>query len=97
WGVTLETPCMLLYLSFPVTMFWVSNQAGYFEEHVVRRKVGARTPGPLPRGRGGEGRVPGARDKWTCRDIIMVPSHHRRGHVGDSRDMWTRPDIITVT
>ncbi|XP_064355472.1 protein PET100 homolog, mitochondrial isoform X2 [Dromaius novaehollandiae] len=37
-GVKLEVFRMLLYLSFPVTMFWVSNQAGYFEEHVVRRK-----------------------------------------------------------
>ncbi|XP_067173233.1 protein PET100 homolog, mitochondrial [Apteryx mantelli] len=37
-GVKLEVFRMLLYLSFPVTMFWVSNQAAYFEEHVVRRK-----------------------------------------------------------
>ncbi|MGH0181043.1 UNVERIFIED_CONTAM: hypothetical protein FKN15_006161 [Acipenser sinensis] len=25
---------MLLYLSFPVTVFWISNQAEYFEEYV---------------------------------------------------------------
>ncbi|XP_010212897.1 PREDICTED: protein PET100 homolog, mitochondrial, partial [Tinamus guttatus] len=31
-------PQMLLYLSFPVSMFWVSNQGGYFEERVERRK-----------------------------------------------------------
>ncbi|XP_068778891.1 protein PET100 homolog, mitochondrial [Struthio camelus] len=37
-GVKLEVFRMLLYLSFPVSMFWVSNQAAYFEEHVVRRK-----------------------------------------------------------
>lgn len=30
---------MALYLSFPVTMFWISNQAEYFEEYVVKRKV----------------------------------------------------------
>lgn len=30
---------MMLYLSFPVTMFWISNQAEYFEEYVVKRKV----------------------------------------------------------
>ncbi|XP_075930987.1 protein PET100 homolog, mitochondrial isoform X1 [Petromyzon marinus] len=29
---------MMLYLSFPVAMFWVSNQAEYFEEYVVKRK-----------------------------------------------------------
>lgn len=30
---------MMLYLSFPVTMFWISNQAEYFEEYIVKRKV----------------------------------------------------------
>ncbi|KAJ8345292.1 hypothetical protein SKAU_G00294850 [Synaphobranchus kaupii] len=29
---------MMLYLSFPVAMFWISNQADYFEEYVVKRK-----------------------------------------------------------
>ncbi|XP_068949871.1 protein PET100 homolog, mitochondrial isoform X1 [Petaurus breviceps papuanus] len=29
---------MMLYLTFPVAMFWVSNQAEYFEEYVVQRK-----------------------------------------------------------
>lgn len=29
---------MMLYLSFPVTMFWISNQAEYFEEYIVKRK-----------------------------------------------------------
>ncbi|MBN3324211.1 PT100 protein, partial [Atractosteus spatula] len=29
---------MMLYLSFPVAVFWVSNQAEYFEEYVVKRK-----------------------------------------------------------
>ncbi|KAG7471582.1 hypothetical protein JOB18_016677 [Solea senegalensis] len=29
---------MMLYLSFPVTMFWISNQAEYFEEYVIKRK-----------------------------------------------------------
>ncbi|XP_069783317.1 protein PET100 homolog, mitochondrial isoform X3 [Narcine bancroftii] len=29
---------MFLYLSFPVTVFWVSNQADYFEEYVIKRK-----------------------------------------------------------
>nr|XP_025038826.1 protein PET100 homolog, mitochondrial isoform X1 [Pelodiscus sinensis] len=38
-----ETPCsvprkMVLYLSFPVAMFWISNQAEYFEEYVIKRK-----------------------------------------------------------
>uniref|UniRef100_A0A8C4QM12 Uncharacterized protein n=1 Tax=Eptatretus burgeri TaxID=7764 RepID=A0A8C4QM12_EPTBU len=30
---------MVLYLAFPVGIFWVSNQADYFEKHVVQRKV----------------------------------------------------------
>lgn len=29
---------MMLYLSFPVAMFWISNQAEYFEEYIVKRK-----------------------------------------------------------
>ncbi|XP_033858648.2 protein PET100 homolog, mitochondrial [Acipenser ruthenus] len=37
-GVKLEVFRMLLYLSFPVTVFWISNQAEYFEEYVVKRK-----------------------------------------------------------
>ncbi|XP_075433388.1 protein PET100 homolog, mitochondrial [Ascaphus truei] len=37
-GVKLEVFRMALYLSFPVTMFWISNQAEYFEEYVVKRK-----------------------------------------------------------
>lgn len=47
---------MLVYLSFPVGIFWVSNQASYFQRHVVERKVGE--------GPGGEGRV--ALDTWVC-------------------------------
>lgn len=30
---------MMVYLSFPVAMFWISNQAEYFEEYIVKRKV----------------------------------------------------------
>ncbi|XP_012689229.1 protein PET100 homolog, mitochondrial [Clupea harengus] len=37
-GVNLEIFRMMLYLSFPVAMFWVSNQAEYFEEYIVKRK-----------------------------------------------------------
>ncbi|XP_069783316.1 protein PET100 homolog, mitochondrial isoform X2 [Narcine bancroftii] len=37
-GVKLEIFRMFLYLSFPVTVFWVSNQADYFEEYVIKRK-----------------------------------------------------------
>ncbi|KAG7471584.1 hypothetical protein JOB18_016677 [Solea senegalensis] len=37
-GVKIEVFRMMLYLSFPVTMFWISNQAEYFEEYVIKRK-----------------------------------------------------------
>uniref|UniRef100_A0A8C6T744 PET100 cytochrome c oxidase chaperone n=1 Tax=Neogobius melanostomus TaxID=47308 RepID=A0A8C6T744_9GOBI len=37
-GVKIEIFRMMLYLSFPVAMFWISNQAEYFEEYVVKRK-----------------------------------------------------------
>lgn len=37
-GVKIEIFRMMLYLSFPVTMFWISNQAEYFEEYIVKRK-----------------------------------------------------------
>ncbi|XP_045887904.1 protein PET100 homolog, mitochondrial isoform X2 [Micropterus dolomieu] len=36
WSFCFEQ--MMLYLSFPVTMFWISNQAEYFEEYIVKRK-----------------------------------------------------------
>ncbi|KAM3864419.1 protein PET100 homolog, mitochondrial [Diretmus argenteus] len=37
-GVKIELFRMVVYLSFPVAMFWISNQAEYFEEYVVKRK-----------------------------------------------------------
>lgn len=33
---------MTLYLTFPVAMFWIANQAEWFEDYVIQRKVGAR-------------------------------------------------------
>lgn len=32
---------MTLYLTFPVAMFWIANQAEWFEDNVIQRKVGA--------------------------------------------------------
>ncbi|MBZ3881528.1 hypothetical protein SUZIE_163390 [Sciurus carolinensis] len=29
---------MTLYLTFPVAMFWISNQAEWFEDYVIQRK-----------------------------------------------------------
>ncbi|KFO22964.1 hypothetical protein H920_15614, partial [Fukomys damarensis] len=29
---------MIVYLTFPVAMFWISNQAEWFESSVIRRK-----------------------------------------------------------
>ncbi|XP_077327709.1 protein PET100 homolog, mitochondrial [Lithobates pipiens] len=43
-GVKLEVFRMMLYLSFPVTMFWISNQPEYFEEYIVKRKRAALPP-----------------------------------------------------
>uniref|UniRef100_A0A8C3MV83 Uncharacterized protein n=1 Tax=Geospiza parvula TaxID=87175 RepID=A0A8C3MV83_GEOPR len=37
-GVKLEILRMFLYLSFPVAVFWVSNQAELFQRHVINRK-----------------------------------------------------------
>ncbi|KAK2836244.1 hypothetical protein Q7C36_014113 [Tachysurus vachellii] len=37
-GVKIEIFRMMVYLSFPVAMFWISNQADYFEEYIVKRK-----------------------------------------------------------
>ncbi|KAK7167277.1 hypothetical protein R3I94_001615 [Phoxinus phoxinus] len=37
-GVKIEVFRMMVYMSFPVAMFWISNQAEYFEEYVVKRK-----------------------------------------------------------
>ncbi|XP_008297879.1 protein PET100 homolog, mitochondrial [Stegastes partitus] len=44
-GVKIEVFRMMLYLSFPVAMFWVSNQAEYFEEYIVKRKREIFPPG----------------------------------------------------
>uniref|UniRef100_A0A8C8SMZ5 Protein PET100 homolog, mitochondrial n=1 Tax=Pelusios castaneus TaxID=367368 RepID=A0A8C8SMZ5_9SAUR len=37
-GVKIELFRMVLYLTFPVAMFWISNQPQYFEEYVIKRK-----------------------------------------------------------
>ncbi|XP_036261287.1 protein PET100 homolog, mitochondrial isoform X2 [Molothrus ater] len=37
-GVKLEILRMFLYLSFPVAVFWVSNQADLFQHYVIDRK-----------------------------------------------------------
>ncbi|XP_034045872.1 protein PET100 homolog, mitochondrial [Thalassophryne amazonica] len=37
-GVKLEIFRMVLYLSFPVGMFWVANQPQFFEEYVNKTK-----------------------------------------------------------
>uniref|UniRef100_A0A8V8TM65 Protein PET100 homolog, mitochondrial n=1 Tax=Homo sapiens TaxID=9606 RepID=A0A8V8TM65_HUMAN len=38
-GVKLEIFRMIIYLTFPVAMFWVSNQAEWFEDDVIQRKA----------------------------------------------------------
>ncbi|XP_005413234.1 PREDICTED: protein PET100 homolog, mitochondrial [Chinchilla lanigera] len=37
-GVKLEVFRMTVYLTFPVAMFWISNQAEWFESYVIQRK-----------------------------------------------------------
>ncbi|XP_043930909.1 protein PET100 homolog, mitochondrial-like [Protopterus annectens] len=37
-GVRLEVFRMMLYSLFPVTVIWISSQAEYFEEYVIKRK-----------------------------------------------------------
>ncbi|XP_004865406.1 protein PET100 homolog, mitochondrial [Heterocephalus glaber] len=37
-GVKLEVFRMIVYLTFPVAMFWISNQAEWFESSVIQRK-----------------------------------------------------------
>ncbi|XP_004477195.1 protein PET100 homolog, mitochondrial [Dasypus novemcinctus] len=37
-GVKLEVFRMALYLTFPVAMFWIANQAEWFEDYVIQRK-----------------------------------------------------------
>ncbi|XP_045678854.1 syntaxin-binding protein 2 isoform X2 [Phyllostomus hastatus] len=37
-GVKLEVFRMMLYLTFPVAMFWIANQAEWFEDAVIQRK-----------------------------------------------------------
>uniref|UniRef100_A0A8C3WS54 PET100 cytochrome c oxidase chaperone n=1 Tax=Catagonus wagneri TaxID=51154 RepID=A0A8C3WS54_9CETA len=37
-GVKLEVFRMTVYLTFPVAMFWIANQAEWFEDYVIQRK-----------------------------------------------------------
>ncbi|KAM9732526.1 protein PET100 homolog, mitochondrial isoform 4-T4 [Dama dama] len=37
-GVKLEVFRMTIYLTFPVAMFWIANQAEWFEDYVIQRK-----------------------------------------------------------
>ncbi|KAK2117090.1 hypothetical protein P7K49_003976 [Saguinus oedipus] len=37
-GVKVEVFRMILYLTFPVAMFWISNQAEWFENDVIQHK-----------------------------------------------------------
>ncbi|KAK2106594.1 hypothetical protein P7K49_016108 [Saguinus oedipus] len=37
-GVKVEVFRMILYLTFPVAMFWISNQAEWFENDVIQCK-----------------------------------------------------------
>ncbi|XP_003914840.1 protein PET100 homolog, mitochondrial [Papio anubis] len=46
-GVKLEIFRMIIYLTFPVAMFWVSNQAEWFEGYVIQRKRELWTPEKL--------------------------------------------------
>uniref|UniRef100_A0A8D2JVP9 PET100 cytochrome c oxidase chaperone n=1 Tax=Theropithecus gelada TaxID=9565 RepID=A0A8D2JVP9_THEGE len=46
-GVKLEIFRMILYLTFPVAMFWVSNQAEWFEGYVIQHKRELWTPEKL--------------------------------------------------
>lgn len=48
---------MTLYLTFPVAMFWIANQAEWFEDYVIQRKVGIdeNIHGLIPGGGGERG------------------------------------------
>uniref|UniRef100_A0AAA9TA81 Protein PET100 homolog, mitochondrial n=1 Tax=Bos taurus TaxID=9913 RepID=A0AAA9TA81_BOVIN len=37
-GVKLEVFRMTIYLTFPVAMFWIANQAEWFEDYVIQCK-----------------------------------------------------------
>uniref|UniRef100_A0A452DKR5 PET100 cytochrome c oxidase chaperone n=1 Tax=Capra hircus TaxID=9925 RepID=A0A452DKR5_CAPHI len=43
-GVKLEVFRMTIYLTFPVAMFWIANQAEWFEDYVIQRKGGELWP-----------------------------------------------------
>ncbi|XP_064355471.1 uncharacterized protein LOC135323996 isoform X1 [Dromaius novaehollandiae] len=104
-GVKLEVFRMLLYLSFPVTMFWVSNQAGYFEEHVVRRKREIFPPEDPERGdagvqaaaaedAGGEAAAGEPRLRAGTRGRVLMPPRRPDAIAGAT---WMRPGAITAT
>lgn len=43
---------MTIYLTFPVAMFWIANQAEWFEDYVIQRKVGTGSFQGVGEGRG---------------------------------------------
>lgn len=68
-GLRLAAPSqMTLYLTFPVAMFWIANQAEWFEGSVIQRKVGAGSARGGVYGLGAQGRRclrPGAHLPWA--------------------------------
>ncbi|XP_011922682.1 PREDICTED: protein PET100 homolog, mitochondrial [Cercocebus atys] len=66
-GVKLEIFRMILYLTFPVAMFWVSNQAEWFEGYVIQRQRELWTPEKLQEIEESKRRVRKRREEKLCR------------------------------
>ncbi|XP_022381614.1 protein PET100 homolog, mitochondrial isoform X4 [Enhydra lutris kenyoni] len=73
-GVKLEVFRMTLYLTFPVAMFWIANQAEWFEDYVIQRKCLPPTSQPCP-GRGAP-ESPG-----SCFQLLFCPHRGSCGHL----------------
>lgn len=57
---------MTIYLTFPVAMFWIANQAEWFEDYVIQRKVGISSFQGVGKGMREQGQPPLSRPRPGC-------------------------------
>lgn len=91
---------MTLYLSFPVAMFWISNQAEYFEKYVIQRKVGKG--GRTPEFRGAGSPIPAPTPVWgqagaTPAGPVFAQRHLNPFSLSWQREIYPPEDPLQVS
>uniref|UniRef100_A0ABI8ACA2 PET100 cytochrome c oxidase chaperone n=1 Tax=Felis catus TaxID=9685 RepID=A0ABI8ACA2_FELCA len=100
-GVKLEVFRMTLYLTFPVAMFWIANQAEWFEDYVIQRKRELWPPEKEDQERQtvqvGEGREEGSGRERIPSRFHPVCAEADSGHEPMNRKMMTGAKIKSQT